>query len=67
MAVTARRGLLDELQANALAPRRRGIGRLIARTNHDANLLDPCREDFFEENPQRRLGLPIAIHQRLQR
>src|SRR5438128_282696 len=67
MAITERRGLLNELQANALATRRGGISRLVPRTNHDANFLNSRRKDFFDENPQRRLGLPVAVHQRLQR
>ncbi len=67
MTVAARFALFEELQAVAQRSRRRGIGRLVARTHHHANVLDAGGEHLLDQDAQRGLLHPVPIHQRLQR
>jgi hypothetical protein len=43
------------------------ISGLIPRTHHDADLFDPRRGDFIDDDPERGSGVAIAIHQGLER
>ncbi len=65
--VTKRRVLLDKPQPPTLAPRGSGIGVLISRTDHHADLIDAGAKYFLDDDPQRSFGVAVPIHQRLQR
>ena len=47
--------------------RRRRVGRLVSGADYNTYLLDARRQDFLDEDPQRGLGDPVPVHQRLQR
>src|SRR5258707_15764599 len=67
MTVTERRRLLNELEPARVSSRRRGKGGLIARKDDHANLLDPCLQNFFDDDAQRGFLRAIAVHQSLER
>src|SRR5437660_12816455 len=59
--------LLHELQSPGMTARSRRVGFLISRTDNDADIINPGRQDLFYNNPQSGLGKTVAVHQRLQR
>jgi hypothetical protein len=67
VSIAERFRLLDELNAIDVRSGGRRKRTLIARGNHQADFLDTGLQDFFKQDGERRFGLAIAVHQRLQR
>jgi Uncharacterized protein conserved in bacteria len=67
VAIAKRLLLLDELKAFGVLASRGTVGLFITGANHDRQLLDARREDFFDDDGQRRLGLAITVHEGLKR
>ena len=66
VAITERLLLLDKGEPVRIRPRRRGVGRLVSRADHDTDLLDPRAKGLLGENGQERLVHAVAIGQGLQ-
>lgn len=66
VSVTARGGLLDEMETIAVTASRSSVRRLVARRHHDANLLDPGGANFLDQDRQRGFLNAIAVYQSLQ-
>ena len=67
VAVTQRRGLLDEMDAIGVRAGGGGKSALVAGADHQADFLDAGLDYFFQQDGEGGFGLAIAVHQRLQR
>jgi hypothetical protein len=67
MPVTLWRPLLHEMQALAVATRRRAVAVGIVRTHDHTNFLHAGTDRLLDNDGQRRFRFPIAIHEGLER
>jgi hypothetical protein len=58
--------LFDKLQPARVGTGGHAIGRLVARADHDANFLDACPDNFFDNDGQGGFGRAVAVHQSLE-
>ena len=66
MPIAERLGLLHKGEALGVRARRGFVSLLIARRNHDGNLIDAGLQHFLNDDAQRRLRRAIVSHKRLQ-
>ena len=66
MAVTQRSRLLHKMQTAGVGAGGRAVGGLVARTDHNADLLDARLEHLFEDDGEGGFLGAVAVHEGLQ-